>query len=164
MPMSTSPRSAGAPPRADRDLLSFAQTAELAVHDLYLVAAESSRIGEDEAAMFRLFAEHHLAAAQAIAGLIGSDAPNARSEELFGQFRSAASSAPMATMQAIENTLAATHTDLLGRLESTSAATLVASVITVTARRAAVYGVLPELSLTSALDNPATSIAPAVAS
>lgn len=164
MPQMTSPQSAGAPPAGDRALLAFAQGAELAVHDLYLVAASSSSVDDEAAAAMRVFAEQHLAAAQAIAGLIGSDAPNARAEAVFGQFRAAAASAPLNTMQALENTLAATHTDLLGRLESLDAATLVASVITVTARRAAVFGVLPNLSLSSALDNPASSIAPAVGS
>lgn len=164
MPQMTSPQSAGAPPAGDRELLSFAQGAELAVHDLYLVAAESSRVDAEAAAALRVFAEQHLAVAQAIAGLIGSDAPNVRTEDVYTSFRAAAASAPLDTMQTLENTLAATHTDLLGRLESLDAATMVASVITVTARRAAVFGVLPNLSLPSALDNPAVSIAPAVGS
>jgi hypothetical protein len=164
VPQMTSPLLAGAPPAGDRELLSFAQGAELAVHDLYLVAAESSRVDTEAAAAMRVFAEQHLAVAQAIAGLIGSDAPNARAESVYASFRAAAASAPFETMQALENTLAATHTDLLGRIESLDAATMVASVISVTARRAAVFGVLPSLSLPSALDNPAVSIAPAVGS
>ncbi|MFM9137511.1 MAG: hypothetical protein ACKOQZ_05125, partial [Actinomycetota bacterium] len=39
---------------------------------------------------------------------------------------------------------------------------LVASIITVEARHAAVFGVLPTLNLSSALDNTASSIAPGV--
>jgi hypothetical protein len=64
-------------------------------------------------------------------------------------------------LQTLENTLVATHTDILSKLDNHDAAVLVASIITVEARHAAVFGVLPTMNLASALDNTASSIAPA---
>jgi len=64
------PRSA--PPKQptsnDKQLLAFAQEAELAVHDLYATVVSSSKFTGDEAAMLSMFTEHHRAYAQAING------------------------------------------------------------------------------------------------
>lgn len=152
-------------PTADKPLLIAAQSAELAVHDLYLNAIAKAGFSGDELATMQLFAEHHLAYVQAIAGLLGSDAPFERDNAIYQQFLGATSSKATAvsTLQTLENTLAATHTDILSRLEGTNGAELVASIITVEARHAAVFGTLPTLSLSSALDNPAGSLLPPAA-
>ncbi len=149
-------------PTADKALLIAAQSAELAVHDLYVNAIAKAGFSGDELATMQLFAEHHLAYVQAIAGLLGADAPFERDDAIYQQFLGATTSSATAarTLQALENTLAATHTDILSRLEGTNGAELVASIITVEARHAAVFGTLPTLSLSSALDNPAVSLLP----
>ena len=151
------------PNAADSELLAFAQGAELAVHDLYTKAVDSGRFTGDELTMLEQFAAHHLAYAQSINGLIGKDATNQRNEGVYAAYASQMSTGPSAyrALQALENTLVATHTDILSNLENHDAAVLVASIITVEARHAAVFGVLPNLNLASALDNTASSIAPA---
>jgi hypothetical protein len=151
------------PTAGDVTLLAFAQEAELAVHDLYQAALDKGGYAEDEAAMIAMFGEHHLGYAQSIGGLLGAAAPNARNESLYRQFVNALTggAASNRVLQALENTLATTHTDLLAQLEGTDGANLVASIITVEARHAATFGTLPNLSLSSALDNAATSLAPA---
>ena len=92
------------------------------------------------------------------------DATNARNEGVYAAYSGQMSTGAAAyrTLQTLENTLVATHTDILSNLENHDAATLVASIITVEARHAAVFGVLPTLNLSSALDNTASSIAPGV--
>lgn len=152
-------------PTADKPLLIAAQSAELAVHDLYLNAISKAGFSGDELATMQLFAEHHLAYVQAISGLLGSDAPFERDNAIYQQFLSATSSKATAarTLQTLENTLATTHTDILSRLEGTNGAELVASIITVEARHAAVFGTLPTLSLSSALDNSTMSLLPPAA-
>ena len=163
--VSTRPQSAraqSATTSGDMDLLIVAQSAEMAVHDLYKNAIAKAGFTGEELATIEMFAEHHLAYAQAIGGLLGSKAPFVRSEAIYQQFVAATSSSATAgrTLQALENTLAVTHTDILSRLEGTDGAELVASIISVEARHAAVFGVLPTLALSSALDNPATSLLP----
>jgi hypothetical protein len=150
------------PNAADSELLAFAQGAELAVHDLYAKAVDSGRFTGDELTMLEQFSAHHLAYAQSINGLIGKDATNKRNEGVYSAYASqmATGSAAYRTLQSLENTLVATHTDILSRLENHDAATLVASIITVEARQSAVFGVLPSLNLSSALDNTSSSIAP----
>ena len=153
----------GRPNAADTELLAFAQGAELAVHDLYTKAIDSGRFTGDELTMLEQFAAHHLAYAQSINGLIGKDATNRRNEGVYSAYASqlGTGATTYRTLQSLENTLVATHTDILSNLESHDASTLVASIITVEARHAAVFGVLPTLNLASALDNTASSIAPA---
>ena len=167
MTLETQRRSQAAPPSrptaSDISLLAFAQAAELAVHDLYETALAKGGYAEDEATMIAMFGEHHLAYAQSIGGLLGADAPNARNEDLYRQFAGSLTggAASNRILQTLENTLATTHTDVLSRLEGLDGANLVASIITVEARHAATFGTLPSLSLTSALDNAALSLAPA---
>jgi hypothetical protein len=56
--------------------------------------------------------------------------------------------------------MVATHTDILSSLQGMDGATLVASIITVEARHAAVFGNLPTANLSSELNSAATSLAP----
>ena len=56
--------------------------------------------------------------------------------------------------------MVATHTDILSSLQGLDGATLVASIITVEARQAAVFGTLPNSNLSSALNSAASSLAP----
>ena len=150
------------PTTADKQLLDFALSAELSVHDLYLKAIDSGMLSADEKLMMQMFSEHHKAYAQSLNGLLGKEASNTRNEALFstsaGQLTSA--QAMSRVLQSVENTMVATHTDILSSLQGLDGATLVASIITVEARHAAVFGTLPNLSLSSALNSAASSLAP----
>jgi superoxide dismutase len=150
------------PTSADKQLLDFALSAELSVHDLYVTAIDSGMLSADEKLMMEMFSEHHKSYAQSLNGLLGKAATNTRNEALYstyvGQLTSA--QAMNRVLQSIENTMVATHTDILSSLQGMDGATLVASIITVEARHAAVFGTLPTSSLSSALNSAASSLAP----
>ena len=150
------------PTGADKQLLDFALSAELSVHDLYVTAINSGMLSADEKLMMEMFSEHHKSYAQSLNGLLGKAATNTRNEALYttyaGQLTSA--QAMNRVLQSIENTMVATHIDILSSLEGMDGATLVASIITVEARHAAVFGTLPTSSLSNALNSAATSLAP----
>ena len=150
------------PTTADKQLLDFALSAELSVHDLYLKAIDSGMLSADEKLMMQMFSEHHKAYAQSLNGLLGKAASNTRNEALFSTYAGQLTSAQAMSrvLQSVENTMVATHTDILSSLEGLDGATLVASIITVEARHAAVFGTLPNLSLSSALSSAASSLAP----
>ena len=150
------------PTSADKQLLDFALSAELSVHDLYVTAIDSGMLSADEKLMMEMFSEHHKSYAQSLNGLLGKAATNTRNEALYttyaGQLTSA--QAMNRVLQSIENTMVATHIDILSSLEGMDGATLVASIITVEARHAALFGTLPTSSLSNALNSAATSLAP----
>ena len=150
------------PTTADKQLLDFALSAELSVHDLYLKAIDSGMLSADEKLMMQMFSEHHKAYAQSLNGLLGKAASNTRNEALFSTYAGQLTSAQAMSrvLQSVENTMVATHTDILSSLQGLDGATLVASIITVEARHAAVFGTLPNLSLSSALNSAASSLAP----
>ena len=150
------------PTTADKQLLDFALSAELSVHDLYLKAIDSGMLSADEKLMMQMFSEHHKAYAQSLNGLLGKEASNTRNEALFSTYAGQLTSAQAMSrvLQSVENTMVATHTDILSSLQGLDGATLVASIITVEARHAAVFGTLPNLSLSSALSSTASSLAP----
>ena len=162
----TSTAAPTAPPKmpttADKQLLDFALSAELSVHDLYLKAIDSGMLSADEKLMMQMFSEHHKAYAQSLNGLLGKAASNTRNEALFSTYAGQLTSAQAMSrvLQSVENTMVATHTDILSSLQGLDGATLVASIITVEARHAAVFGTLPNLSLSSALSSAASSLAP----
>jgi hypothetical protein len=150
------------PTSADKQLLDFALSAELSVHDLYVTAINSGMLSADEKLMMEMFSEHHKSYAQSLNGLLGKAATNTPNEALYttyaGQLTSA--QAMNRVLQSIENTMVATHIDILSSLEGMDGATLVASIITVEARHAAIFGTLPTSSLSNALNSAATSLAP----
>ena len=150
------------PTSADKQLLDFALSAELSVHDLYVKAINSGMLSADEKPMMEMFSEHHKSYAQSLNGLLGKAASNTRNEALYSTYAGQLTSAQAMNrvLQSIENTMVATHTDILSSLEGLDGATLIASIITVEARQAAVFGTLPNLNLSAALNIAASSLAP----
>lgn len=151
------------PTEADAVLLAFAQSAELAVHDLYLEAAGVTAFSDDQRALLEQFGADHLAYAQAIGGSIGKAATNRRNDALFSSYRADMFTPvrAMAVLQDLENTLARTHTEIIGRLEVVAGAELAASIAMVEARHAATLAMLrTDGDVDAALSNPMSSIAP----
>jgi superoxide dismutase len=150
------------PTSADKQLLDFALSAELSVHDLYITAINSGMLSADERSMMEMFSEHHKSYAQSLNGLLGKAATNSRNEALYSTYAGQLTTAQAMNrvLQSVENTMVATHTDILSSLQGMDGATLVASIITVEARHAAVFGTLPTANLSSALNSAATSLAP----
>jgi len=124
------------PTEADNELLASAQAAALATRDLYQAAVAAGATG-DHTATFVSLAAHHDAYAQAISSLIGRAAPQARDDELFSanksDFESDATTAALAA-HTLENSLVAAHTELIGELEGTEGAALIASMVVIESR------------------------------
>jgi hypothetical protein len=159
IPSATTP-----PSTADVALLAFGNGAELAARDLYAVAAGLSAFSDEEKTVLVGFHDHHRAAAQALAGLVGSDAPNVREDAVYNAFRSrlegSDKSAIYDALRELENTLVATHTSLVGTLDGTAGSALVASIITTQARHAAILALVAGRALNDALVNSATALTP----
>ena len=139
----------------DINLLAFAQAAELATRDLYLGVVNRAAMSGDEQALLVLFHDHHVAYEQSLNGLLGKRAAVVRDDSMYASFLVKLSKAEeiWATLLEVENTLVTTHTSILERLESAATAGLIASVITVEARHAAILATLISGDLSLALDN-----------
>jgi hypothetical protein len=143
-----------APPRrptdADRELLAFANTLELAAAELYGSALAAGTLDDDTTAILVGFADHHRQYAEAIAGLIGSDAPNQANEAVVRAFARDFEGDQESILQAayeLETAAAATHLVLLSELQGVDGAALVASIQPIEARQAVVLGELVGLPL-----------------
>ena len=124
------------PTEADTELLASAQANALATRDLYQ-AAVAAGVGGDHTASFVAIAAHHDAYAQAISSLIGRAAPQARDNGIFSanksDFESDTATAALAA-HALENSLVSAHTELIGELEGTEGAALIASMVVIESR------------------------------
>lgn len=155
---STSDKVVATPPRrptsADIELLAFAQSAELSARDLYEQAVAAGAGGDQVASLVALGA-HHDAYAQSLSALLGTDAPRERNDVLFSAlttgFGPDTESMALAA-HGLENTLVVTHTDLLGLLEGTEGAALVASILIGESRHCAAMAALAGKSPVSDID------------
>ena len=151
------------PTSGDIATLGFALGLERSMTDLYTRA--TAKMGKDNQAVFAAFGEHHKAYAQALAGLLGRNAPTSRNEAFYDAFAQAAAAGSekeiAATFQALENGFVATHLSVLGSLRGTNGAELIASIIAIEARHATVLGALAgKTGLDDLLDNPAEALSP----
>jgi len=164
----TLPSTVTPPTKADRELLAFANSAEFAARDLYAVAAALPGFSDDEKTMLVGFHDHHRAAGQALAGMVGSLATNVRSDEVYNAFRGRVmgsdKNAVLDALRDLENTLASTHLSLVGALEGSEGAALVASILNIQARQSAALGLLVGRSLDDVLVNAAEPLAPGAGS
>ena len=139
-------------------VLQFAHGIELAMTALYTKA--SAAAGKDLKVVLDLFGGHHLAYAQTLAGLLGRSAATTQNASFYTAFLSAASSGSDAeiagTFLSLENSLVKTHLGVLGTITGTDGAQLVASIISVQGRHAAVLASLAgKNGLGDILDNAA---------
>jgi hypothetical protein len=149
-PASAAPTS---PTDGDKELLRQAMQLELAAEALYREAIDAG-LSDVAGELAAVFAENHVTYATEIAGAAGFSA-DTRNEEVFEQLRSAfATSDTDAFAEAatsLENTAAATHSELLPEYESVNARKITASIIVVEARMATVLTDLGGLA--SSLDD-----------
>lgn len=142
-PTTTAPKR---PTDDDLVILRFAQSAELAARDLYDAALASESLDEDRVELFRTIREAHEAYGQSLAGVIGRSAtgePDADLSRTLGRgFRTGSTETIAAAGAELENTLAATHRAALGELVGTHATGLLASIIVIEGRHAAVLASL----------------------
>lgn len=135
------------PTPADIELLRLGQLAEASARDLYRIAADGAtdpRVGAVMAAMV----DHHRAYTEAFSALLGPEGASGRAEAVYAEYAGDFGNpdrAPLAAA-ALEDALVATHTQLVGSLEETEGAELVASILVVEARHATVLKVLGNVS------------------
>jgi len=132
------------PPKRPSDddvtLLGFAQTVEIAARDLYDVALGTKDFDETARAVVATIRESHDAYAAALSALLGRQAPqkaNPITDQLKESFGGDTKSVLDAASQ-LESTAVATHTEVLGKLQGTDGAALLASILIVEARHGTV--------------------------
>lgn len=144
----------------DLALASFAISLELAARDLWDVALEA---GADQP-IWAVIRENHEAYAQLLAGITGISA-NTRDETLFSAHEAAFSTnTPSIVGYDLESAAAATHIDLLGKVDDSDIAGALASIAAIESRHAAVIAGLRGDSLDKLFLNTAAPIAPGVTS
>ena len=136
---------AGAAPNAptenDTALLSAAQAVELSAADLYQLALDAGI--DDPTGVIGVMARNHRAYAETIAGATGVSA-DARNDDVYDSLESEFDTTDIGQFAEagveLENTVVATHTELVGMYESETAVRLTASILVVEARHATVLG------------------------
>lgn len=146
--------------QTDIKLLAFAQTLELTTRDVYVNVVGRKSLGDDERALLEQFHAHHVAYEQTLNGLLSKNAANKRDEVIFESFVAKLSEAQnfWSALLEIENTMIASHTKAIETIESAKVAALLASMITVEARHAAILASQTTTNLSAALDNNTTAL------
>lgn len=119
------------PTAQDVTLLSFAQQVEATAVALYNEALKVDGWSDEQALVVTYIRDAHLAYAQALSGLLGRDAPNSISQEVFDAQSAGFSGtvdAVLASAAALESTAVATHGDVIASLAGTDGASLIASI------------------------------------
>jgi hypothetical protein len=126
------------PTTPDLVLLNFAESVELTARDLYQASIDAG--AKDD--MITLLVNNHRGYADVIRGILGTRSIGIRNNDLYnelsGKFAVSDLRALAPVAYDLESTLAATHTDLLAGLEGTDGARIIASILIVEARQAAV--------------------------
>lgn len=118
---------------ADRDLAAFAISLELTARDLYQAVIDSGVTGD----AWPILRQQHASYAERLAGLVGVSA-NQRNEDVYAaQLPSFQSGSPANAGFPLENTAAATHTELLGVVQDVRLAEVIAAIAAMESRHAA---------------------------
>jgi Ferritin-like domain len=128
----------------DVALLGFSQSVELAARNLYDVALAADGFDDNQRAVLATIRESHDAYAASLSGLLGRQAPqvvNPAFDDVQSTFTGDVSSVLQAAY-GLESTAVATHTAILGELQGTDGASLIASILIVEARHGAVLAYL----------------------
>lgn len=145
---------------SDIKLLAFAHTLELTTRDIYIVAVARKSLSDDERALLEQFHANHVAYEQSLNGLLSKNAVTKRDDAIYASFSTKLSEAQniwLALLE-IENIMIASHTKAIETIESAKVAALVASMITVEARHAAILASQATTNISTALDNNASAL------
>lgn len=147
-----------APPRRPTDddiqLLGDAQQVELTARELYDYALDKGDWSDVETTVITTIREAHEAAAQALAGMLGNDAPGEFSDSLYNAQVTGlhgASSDLLEALYNLESGIVATHSGILGQLVGIDGATLIAAVQSAEARHGTVLADLNGQTVVSTL-------------
>ena len=145
---------------SDIKLLAFAHTLELTTRDIYIVVVARKSLSDDERALLEQFHANHVAYEQSLNGLLSKNAVTKRDDAIYASFSTKLSEAQniwLALLE-IENIMIASHTKAIETIESAKVAALVASMITVEARHAAILASQATTNISTALDNNASAL------
>ena len=145
---------------SDIKLLAFAHTLELTTRDTYAAAVARKSLSDDERALLEQFHANHVAYEQSLNGLLSKNAVTKRDDAIYASFSAKLSEAQniwLALLE-IENIMIASHTKAIETIESAKVAALVASMITVEARHAAILASQATTNISTALDNNASAL------
>jgi len=145
---------------SDTKLLAFAHTLELTTRDIYIVAVARKSLSDDERTLLEQFHANHVAYEQSLNGLLSKNAVTKRDDAIYASFSAKLSEAQniwLALLE-IENIMIASHTKAIETIESAKVAALVASMITVEARHAAILASQATTNISTALDNNASAL------
>ena len=139
-PATTTTAPSRRPTDSDVPLLGFAQGVELAARNLYDVALGTKDFDDNTRAVIAAIRESHDAYAASLSAILGRLAPqtvnpvfDAMQSSFGGDLKSVLDAA-----YTLESTAVATHTDVLGKLQGTDGASLIASILIVEARHGTV--------------------------
>lgn len=126
------------PTADDIALLNFAEAIELAARDLYQDAINAGMKNDVVTALN----SNHRGYSDAIRGRLGTRSTGARHEDLYRQYADQFKTTDVTELAPaayeLESTLAATHLELLSRLQGTDGARLIAAILIVEGRHATV--------------------------
>ena len=133
-----------APPKQPTDddvsLLGFSQSVELAARNLYDVALGTDDFDDNTRAVLATIRESHDAYAASLSAILGRQAPQTVNP-VFDTMQSSFGGDKQSVLDAayaLESTAVATHTEVLGKLQATDGASLIASILIVEARHGTV--------------------------
>ena len=158
-----------APPKQPTDddvsLLGFSQSVELAARNLYDVALGTDDFDDNTRAVLATIRESHDAYAASLSAILGRHAPqtvNPVFDTLQSDFGGDKKSV-LDAAYALESTAVATHTDVLGKLQATDGASLIASILIVEAQHGTVIAYMNGSTDLDELlvDNEADALTPA---
>lgn len=124
---------------ADNGPLNAGFEREMRMVATYLAAVNAASNADDKAAL-KLIHDHHVAYVQALKGALGTEAGVGSNQPLAAVRGTTAQIA--GTLARLEEETVAAHLSILAGLRGTSAASLVASIITVEARHVAALGIV----------------------
>ncbi len=146
---------------SDIKLLAFAHTLELTTRDTYATAVARKSLSDDERALLEQFHANHVAYEQSLNGLLSKNAVTKRDDAIYTSFSAKLSEAQniwLALLE-IENIMIASHTKAIETIESAKIAALIASIIIVEARHAAILASQTTTNISTALDNNTSALA-----
>jgi hypothetical protein len=142
------------PSADDISLLGFGQQLEIAALRLYDQALAQVKWTPEQRTVVATIRQQHAAYSGALSGLLGRQAPNAKSDQIFSKFSTGFTgdaTAVLHTAWQLESSAVATHLDILAKLQGVNGAALLASIQITEARNGTVLADLAGLTDAAAL-------------
>jgi hypothetical protein len=132
------------PSAGDQPLLTYAESCEKACAQLYELALDAGGFDGVQLELVTILREHHVANANALAGINGVDGAKEPTGSIIAEYERAVTNGDrdrrVQSLLELEERMVATHLSLLGVLEGTDGAARVASIVSAGSRRCVVLG------------------------